>query len=183
LILAKVVDDILLAGSSADTQSFYTALNSRFKVGRFVCNAFIFNGLHIPQGDDFSIQFNINGFLGMCLPINLSPARRKSPDLPVESSERTAIQSLAGTLNFLGHGVLPEACYVASFLQQQLGSLRVEHLSMENRLLKDLQHCLPRYSILPFIQRGSLVFMYSPSAMQAMSTRMVNLVSFLVFKF
>jgi hypothetical protein len=71
LILAKVVDDILLAGSSADTQSFYTALNSRFKVGRFVCNAFIFNGLHIPQGDDFSIQFNINGFLGMCLLINL----------------------------------------------------------------------------------------------------------------
>mgnify|MGYP003460137071 CR=1 FL=1 len=79
-----------------------------------------------------------------CIPLQLSPTRRKESDLPATPEERTAYQSLAGTLNFFGHGVLPPACFVASYLQQQLGDLRVHHLAHANALLKETLQLQPK---------------------------------------
>jgi hypothetical protein len=77
------------------------------------------------------------------LNITLLPERRKEAYLPAFPAELTALQQLAGTYNFLDPAVLPPACYVESFLQQQLANLRVSHLLQANTLLKALLSLKP----------------------------------------
>ena len=115
VLLAKVVDDLLLAGSVTTMNEFYKALCARFKVGRFICDrSFTFNALNISQdSSSYSITMDMLDYPAKCIPLQLSPTRRKESDLPATPEERTAYQSLAGTLNFFGHGVLPPACLVA----------------------------------------------------------------------
>jgi hypothetical protein len=146
MLLAKVVDDLLLAGSVTTMTEFYKALCARFKVGRFICDRpFTFNALNVTQDlSSSSITMDMLDYRAKCIPIDLSPTRRKQSDLSATPEERTAYQSLAGTLNFFGHGVLPPACFVASYLQQQLGDLRVHHLAHANSLLKELLQLEPK---------------------------------------
>jgi hypothetical protein len=50
VLLAKVVDDLLPAGSVTTMNKFYKALCARFTVGSFICDrAFTFNALNITQ--------------------------------------------------------------------------------------------------------------------------------------
>jgi hypothetical protein len=146
ILLAKVVDDLLLAGSVTTMNEFYKALCARFKVGRFICDRpFTFNALNITQDhSSSSITMDMLDYPAKCIPLPLSPTRRKESDIPATPEERTAYQSLAGTLNFFGHGVLPPACFVASYLQQQLGDLRVHHLAHANSLLKEILQLQPK---------------------------------------
>jgi Reverse transcriptase (RNA-dependent DNA polymerase) len=130
VLLAKVVDDLLLAGSVTTMNEFYKALCARFKVGRFICDRpFTFNALNIIQDpSSSSITMDMLDYPAKCIPLPLIPTRRKESDLLATPEERTSYQSLAGTLNFFRHGVLLPACFVASYLQQQFGDLRVHHL-------------------------------------------------------
>jgi hypothetical protein len=61
------------------------------------------------------------------MPLPLSPTRRKESDLLATPEKCNAYQILVGTLNFFGHGVLPPVCFVANYVQQQLGDLRVHY--------------------------------------------------------
>ena len=126
-------------------KTFHSDRSSRFKVGRYICHRpFKFNALNISQDiTDFSVTMDMRDYHSKCLNISLSPERRKEIDLPATPAERTALQQFAGTLNFLGHAVLPPACYVASYLQQQLANLRVSHLLQANTFLKALLHLEP----------------------------------------
>jgi hypothetical protein len=124
---------------------FYTVLCRRFKVGRFICDRpFTFHALNITQNTSSSaISMDMLEYPAKCIPIDLDATRRKESDLPDTPEERTSYQILAGTLNFFGHGVLPPACFVASYLQQQLGDLRVHHLAQANSLLKEVLQLQP----------------------------------------
>jgi hypothetical protein len=145
VLLAKVVDD-LLAGSVTAMTELYQALCARFKVGRFICNRpFTFNALNVTQDpSSSSIAMDMLDYLANFAPLQLSPTRRKDSELPATPEERTAYQSLAGTLKCFGHGVLLPACFVASYLQQHLGNLRVHHLAHANSLLKELLQLQPK---------------------------------------
>jgi Reverse transcriptase (RNA-dependent DNA polymerase) len=146
ILLAKVVDDLLLAGSVTTMNDFYKALCARFKVGRFTCDRpFIFNALNITQDhSSSSITMDMLDYPAKCIPLSFSPTRLKESDIPATPEERTDYQSLAGTLNFFGHGGLPPACFVDSYLQQQLGDLRVHHLAHANSLLKEILQLQPK---------------------------------------
>jgi hypothetical protein len=95
------------------------------------------------EATDFSITMDMCYYHSKRLNITLSPERRREANLPAFPAELTALQQLAGTLNFLGHAILPPACYVASFLQKQLANLRVSHLLQANTLLKALLSLKP----------------------------------------
>jgi Reverse transcriptase (RNA-dependent DNA polymerase) len=152
LILAKVVDDLLLTGTVPAMQEFNANLSNRFKVGRFICNEpFMFNALHVVQDPEFfAVEVDMVDYISKITKIPISPNRRKEAESTATTEERFQYQSLAGTLNFYGHGILPPACFVASHLQQQLGTVRVKHLILANRLVRQLLMLKPICKYLPF---------------------------------
>ena len=58
--------------------------------------------------------------------------------------ELTRYQQLAGQLNFLEHGILPQASFPASYLQQFVGVLRVSHLVEGNKVLHEITSLKPK---------------------------------------
>ena len=129
LIAAKVVDDILLAGTSKELERFFASISNRFKVGRYISGRpFVFNGVLISPTSDLSASLSMSEFMETIEFLALTRRRRKQHEEKCMQKELTALQSLAGKLNFLGHGVQPQACLVTSKMQQNVGNVRVKHL-------------------------------------------------------
>ena len=76
-------------------------------------------------------------------PIQTSLPRRRQPLDKVTEDERKQFLALAGKLNWLGHGILPPASYVASHLQPCGSDLRIDHLVLANKCLAELRHLKP----------------------------------------
>ena len=85
--------------------------------------------------------------------LEISKERKRQQDENCTPEELTAYQGLAVKINYLGHGVLPKACFVASFLQQQLGNLKVKDLMAANASLHLIRSVKP---VLPFRKPSSL---------------------------
>lgn len=91
LVVTKVVDDFLLAGTPSAIQAFHDAIAKRFAVENFVFDKYIvFNRLHIPQESDGSIFANIQEYLDKIEALSLTTARRKQASEKAESVELTA---------------------------------------------------------------------------------------------
>lgn len=76
-------------------------------------------------------------------PIPLSKPRRKQLQEPATETEKKQYRSLAGTLLYLGNGILPQASYVTSVLQQQISALMVRHLVDVNSMVCEILHLEP----------------------------------------
>lgn len=140
LVLAKVVDDFLIAAAPAELQAFNNRLSQKFEVGRFITgNTHIFNRLHITVADNYSVHVSIAEYMEKIEGILLDRSRRKQFDSQVTSQELRDYQKLCGSLNFIGDGILPQASYVASYLQQNVPRLTVSGLVTANHLLRDLK--------------------------------------------
>lgn len=149
LALAKVVDDLLLAGTASEITAFHTAISARFKVGRFTLDDdLIFNGLHISRDSSGNIKYDMIEYFSGIHPIPLSRSRRKEPLSPCTPVEITSFLELTGSLNWLGHGVLPQASFAASHLQQLVGRLTVAHLVTANKVLAELKSLSPSATML-----------------------------------
>ena len=106
LLMAKVVDDFLIAGLPNDIQQFHHQIGKRFKVGRFICDKdLIFNRLHISQADKGFITISMQKYIDTIQPIPLDRARRKNQEEKCTLGELKMLQALAGELNWLGHGI------------------------------------------------------------------------------
>ena len=61
LLIAKVVDDMLLAGEASEMISFVEKLAKRFEVGRHVEDpSFVFNRLAITRSPESHISFDMD---------------------------------------------------------------------------------------------------------------------------
>lgn len=139
LLIAKVTDDFLIGGSLKDIRAFIDLLRKRFIVGKTVVDAkCFFDGCEIEQSIDGSIRMSMIRYLERLKPILISRTRKKERSSPATELEIKQYRSLAATLMYLGNGVLPQASYATSALQQKIGKLIVEHLVMENEMLSDL---------------------------------------------
>jgi Reverse transcriptase (RNA-dependent DNA polymerase) len=90
LLLAKVVDDLLLAGTVAAMQDFPENLCKRFKVGRFICDEqFVFNALHIVQDSDrHTVAADMLAYNSKLTRIDISSGRREEPNSLATAEER-----------------------------------------------------------------------------------------------
>lgn len=78
LIIAKVVDDLLLAGDDNELAYFRESISKRFKVGRFVTDtSFVFYRLHINQGFNFDLEIDMQEYMNTITPINILRDREK----------------------------------------------------------------------------------------------------------
>ena len=101
LIVGKIVDDFLLAGTPRMLSWFSKKIRGRFQVGAeaFAPDQIRFDGLLLKQARDGSIRASMEEFANSIKPIELSPARRKKNEEPVSKSELKMYQSLAGKMN------------------------------------------------------------------------------------
>ena len=145
LIVGKVVDDFLVAGTPEALRWFSRKINSRFTVGAetYTPHALKFNGAIIEKDSEGSIRVNMNEFANKLAPFSFERSRRKQTEASVNAEELHDYQSLAGKLNWLGHSVLPHATFAASYLQQQVGDLKVKHLMNANGALREIKRWPP----------------------------------------
>ena len=144
LIVAKVTDDFICGGAIAVIQSFLEDLKKRFEVGKVIIDSkFHFNGCEIEQDASGSITMMMNGYMKELREISLSKERRKQLNENATESETTLFRSLAGTMLWLGKGVLPPAAYASSAMQQRLSNLKVGHVIEANDMVRDIKKLDP----------------------------------------
>lgn len=139
LALCKVVDDILIVGSAEHIHEFYTALSEKFTVGRMhMDQTVIFNGLRIARESNVDVVYDMEEYFNSITTIDITRDRRKQSNSPCTDQENRRFFSLTGSLNWLGHGVLPQASFAASHLQQMMGNLTNSFLITANKVLLEL---------------------------------------------
>jgi hypothetical protein len=139
-VVAKITDDIFIGASSSVIAWFIQQLHSQFDVGRVAVNDRMnFNGAFISVSTE-GFTLDITEPLSRVQPVALEDARRTSPTLPATLEEITSIRSLAGSLNFIGQAACPPAIFVASVIQQRLGStITIVTTLQSNVMPKELQ--------------------------------------------
>jgi len=67
LVIAKVVDDLLIAGQPEELEKFHTAISKRFQVGRFTKEtSIVFYRLHIFQHENYNLDNSQNALHLSC---------------------------------------------------------------------------------------------------------------------
>ena len=144
LMVAKVTDDFLVAGKLDYIQEFMDRLKERFTVGKVVIKyRFYFNGCEIQQSPNGDIRMSMTRYLDRLRPISVSRSRRKQREMHANDDETKLYRALAGTLLYLGNGVMPQASLVVSLMQQRIGNLTVQNLIDANEMLRDLLKLKP----------------------------------------
>lgn len=139
-----MVDGFIIAGTEESTADFLTALNKRFQLGSTdTGKSFKFLGSNITRDDLHNISMHMADYLSRIRPVNLTKGRTIEPNAHASGEETKGYRPLAGTLLFLGQTVLPQACLVASKMQQQLGSLRITHIVDANQTVREMMKLSP----------------------------------------
>jgi hypothetical protein len=119
-VVTKVTDDILIRASSSVTAWFVQ--QSQFNVGLVSVN----ENMHLNSS---FISVSADGYtldiaepLSRIEPIALDDVRRTTTFLPASAAGIESIRSLARSLNFIGQAACPPAAFVASEIQQNLGT-------------------------------------------------------------
>lgn len=119
-------------------------MSRKFIVRRYVVkNDLDFNRLHIHQEPFGSVSTNMQEYVDNIVPIEVSKERRRQHQDKCATSELTAYQALTGNINFLGQGVLSQAAFAASCLQEAVGSLKVANITHGDNLLAEIKALSP----------------------------------------
>lgn len=140
LIVAKVTDDFIMAGTDESLERFTKALGERFTL-KNVNKSFdhLFLGMSIKQGSTGSITVSMQGYLDRIKPLQLSKGHKEHPGAFADEREVSEYRSLAGSLLYLGQAVCPYACYVASRMMQQINQLTLRHIHEANEMLAEIK--------------------------------------------
>lgn len=140
LLLAKVTDDMLIAGSTAEVKAFITQISGRFPISKAIVNDEIkFNGCDISQDGEDNIKISMEEYLREVKCIDIPAERKKHRLDKVTDSERAAFRSLAGEFVWAGSGALPPASFIGSWMQQRVPRLTVDDLIQANGMLKEMR--------------------------------------------
>lgn len=113
LMVAKVTDDFLVGEKMEYIHEFMDRLQERFTVGKVVGDGrFHFNGCEIEQDKHGNIRKSMMRYLDRLRPITITRTRRKQRRAHTTADATKSYRALAGTLLYLGNGVLPQAALV-----------------------------------------------------------------------
>lgn len=141
LILAKYVDDILIAAKNKSWLDWTVGgIQKSFEVGSFSCfpQALSVNSRVVEQDHD-SIEFSMLRYQKNELELfSISPPRRKQVDAILSSTEMKSVLRMAGKLNYLGTCVSPFAAFASSYIQQTLPNMRISGLKFCNGIIREV---------------------------------------------
>lgn len=139
LIMAKLTDDFLIAGMPKDIEEFAFQLKTRFEVGKIAKGpTHNFGGCEILVQENGDIILSMAEYWKRVRIIPITRSRRKNRFAKATVRETQDYRALAGTLLYLGNGVMPQASLVVSIMQQKIGNLKVEHLIDANIMVAEL---------------------------------------------
>ena len=140
MLLAKVTDDLLMTGSIRDIEIFTAHIRERLPISKEIINDDIkFNGADVTQDKHESVVLSMEKYRGNIKPILLDESRKRNRDYMATEKEIGWFRSLAGELVWLGCGALPQAAYVASYMQQCVPRLKIEQIVQTNGMLNELK--------------------------------------------
>lgn len=103
VIMAKTVDDFLIAGVEGALTAFIKILNLRFDVGKSQTGRNVnFNGCDISVDDDGWATLSMQSYISRLKQLDISRARRKQHDRMAARNEEKEYRLQAGTLKYLG---------------------------------------------------------------------------------
>lgn len=138
MLMAKVTDDLLMAGSVEDIKEFVELIGKRFPISKAIIdNRIKFNGSEITQKADGTVILSMEEYLMEMQPIEISPERKKHRMEKATEAEIGAFRALAGEFVWIGSSSVPQAAYIGSWMQQRVPNLRVEELVQANGMLKE----------------------------------------------
>lgn len=144
LLLAKITDDLLFAGTMQDMNEFVEKISARFKISKAIIDAPIdFNGCRITQDEHGDISMNMTTYVNSIQPMDVTRNRRKEAEDKATEDEYQQYRSLSGSIMWAGNGTLPQAAFTGSFMQQKAPKLRVHDLTEGNKMLKELKDLNP----------------------------------------
>lgn len=99
MLLAKVTDDMLMAGSVATMREFVRNLENEFTLSKAIVDGpVIYNSYWITQDEDGTIHLSMEEYLTSISPIVLTRGRRKEWNSTAKKNEITEYRKLAGSL-------------------------------------------------------------------------------------
>lgn len=138
MIMAKVTDDLLMASSNAEIESFIKLIGKSFPISKaIVDNGIRFNGSDIMQDTDGTIHLSIEKYLSEMNQIEISMERKKHRLERASQSEILAFRSLAGEFVWIGSSAVPQASYIGSWMQKKVPMLKVDDIIKANGMLKE----------------------------------------------
>ena len=140
LILAKYVDDLLIAGINQDWIEFAKSnIEKAFELSEFRMSPqqLCVNSTEVEQSREF-VTLSMNDYSRQISAINLSPLRRKQIGDDASSSEIRKVRSLAGCLVYIGIACYPPALLLSSIIQQSAPYLRVGNIKEFNGMVRDM---------------------------------------------
>lgn len=166
LMVSKVTDDILMAGSAHDLRQFASTMAQEYKLSKVVIDDEIqFNGCTIRKEEDGHTTIDMVEYMDRISQINIDADRYKKQQLKATDKEIEAYRALAGELVWIGYGTLPQAAVVASYMQQKVPTLTVHDLVEANKTLKELKDLRPVIRYLPHKKDANItVCTYSDAA-------------------
>lgn len=117
ILIAKIVDDFLIVGTSQPTSSFIYYMNEQFKLGKAGKKRHIkCLGCDIFHNHERDIEMRMDDYRNRVISIPVSVNHEVSPSEKASSSKEEKIKIQAGTLSYCGAAVILQTCMVSSNL-------------------------------------------------------------------
>lgn len=108
LIIKKITDDLLWAGSVHDMECFAEEIGRRLETRKAIIDSEIsFNATTIIQNMSSDITMSVEAFMAKIRPIEIHAPRRKMPLERSNDKDIGLYRALAGGLIWLGCAVMP----------------------------------------------------------------------------
>lgn len=121
MVLARIMDDIILAGEETEIEIFLQRFNDLFKLGSIVTRPGHMQVLvlHIFEHDDYSIEVNADDKLSDIFEYSIFRKRRKQCGELFNDIEKKAFLSSNSTLHWIGRAASPFCFSIAVFCNKK----------------------------------------------------------------
>lgn len=139
-LLAKLTDDLLMAGSDACIREFTDKISKQYTISKSIIDAEMkYNGCIIRRDEHGTTSMSMESYVHDIRPIHIDSHRETQADMEASDEEVQKYRALAGELVWLGCGVMPQAATIGSLMQQRVPRLQVKDLMSANRELEQLR--------------------------------------------
>ena len=121
LLVAKIVDDLKVAGEGNRAELFLEAFDKKFKFGNVNHGPgkLRFFGINTIQNTDHTIETDADDKMEAVVEYPFSRMRRKQFDQPLTKIEKSVFASTNSSLGWIGTAASPFCSFYASYLQQK----------------------------------------------------------------
>lgn len=141
LIVAKIVDDLKVAGEGDRAKLFLDKFDKKFKFGNVNHGPgkLRYFGINTIQNVDFTVETNADDKLDGVQEYPLSRQRRKEYNEALTKLEKSTFASINSSLGWIGTAASPLCSFYSSYLQQKAPNTKVSHMVEQTNILRKMK--------------------------------------------